>query len=240
MACKMLTLTQKSGGYISVIHPVIFYNDSELILCDAGYPNQAEQINEELSKHGFSVKDITRIIITHHDHDHIGSLKQLKEWNRNLIVTASVTETPFIEGKAKSLRLIQAEEFNKSLSGKDLESGMQFVSYLNTIQTCSVDKQLSDGEYIIPGLKTILTPGHTPGHISLFCEESRVLITGDALAVEDSKPVIANPEFTLDIKSCIESIKKISNSAPQKIICYHGGLIEDNITNQLEEIINNQ
>jgi glyoxylase-like metal-dependent hydrolase (beta-lactamase superfamily II) len=32
----------------------------------------------------------------------------------------------------------------------------------------------------LPGWKWIHTPGHTPGHISLFWEEDRLLIVGDA------------------------------------------------------------
>ena len=129
-----LTLTKKIGTQKINIHPAIIYNDSDLVPCDAGFPHQEEQIDSELGKHGFSISDITKIVITHHDHDHIGSLKALKN-NRNAISISSESEAPFIEDTSESLRLIQAREFNKKLSGKDLEFGLQFENYLKTIVT---------------------------------------------------------------------------------------------------------
>jgi glyoxylase-like metal-dependent hydrolase (beta-lactamase superfamily II) len=42
---------------------------------------------------------------------------------------------------------------------------------------------LSDGDLlpVAGGLRVVHTPGHSPGHVSLLVEESRTLITGDAL-----------------------------------------------------------
>jgi glyoxylase-like metal-dependent hydrolase (beta-lactamase superfamily II) len=234
---EMLTLTKTVGSQDSVIHPVIIFNDSDLVLCDTGYPDQADEIDDELQKYGFSINDITRIVISHQDHDHIGSLSELKRLNKNLTVISSGEELPFIEGQKQSLRLLQAEEYNKKLSGEELELGIQFANYLKTIQGCKVDRTVNDGDYIIPGLKIIATPGHTPGHVSLFDEYNHIFISGDALAIENNKLVIANPEFTLDPERCMSSIRKIVTLNPQKIICYHGGIIEGNINALLNRIV---
>ena len=46
-----------------------------------------------------------------------------------------------------------------------------------------VERELTDGE-VLPvagGLRVVHTPGHSPGHISLLHEETRLLITGDAI-----------------------------------------------------------
>jgi glyoxylase-like metal-dependent hydrolase (beta-lactamase superfamily II) len=233
---ETLTLTKIFGSQNSVVHPVIIFNDTDLVLCDTGYPDQVKEIGDELKKYGFSFNDITKIIITHHDHDHIGSLSELRRLNKHLVVISSKEELPFIEGQKKSLRILQAEEYNKKLSGKELEFGIQFVNYLKTIQNCKVDLAVNDGDYIIPGLKIIATPGHTPGHVSLFDEYNHVFISGDALAIENNKFIIANPEFTLDIERCIESISKIISLKPQKVICCHGGVMESNIIQLLNEI----
>lgn len=234
---EILTINQKIGQQVFSIHPVIIKNDTELVLYDAGCPNQIDQIDSELQKHGFCIQDITKIVISHQDHDHIGSLKVLKDLNRNAEIISSPIEAPYINGNKISLRLLQAEEYNKTLSGKNLEFGIQFVNYLKTIQDCVVDKFVNDGEYIIQGMKVVTTPGHTPGHISLFLEEEEVFVAGDALAVENKELVIANPEFTLDLETCKKSIEKIKNLAPKKIICYHGGSIENNIDALLENVI---
>jgi glyoxylase-like metal-dependent hydrolase (beta-lactamase superfamily II) len=43
---------------------------------------------------------------------------------------------------------------------------------------------LEDGDTIGNTLKVIHTPGHTPGHISLYDKEHRILIGGDCIGKE--------------------------------------------------------
>lgn len=237
---EVLTIKQNTGLNEVFIHPIIIHNNNDLILCDACFPGQVEQIKNELKKYNFTINDITKAVITHHDHDHIGSLKELKRKNKKIEVIASEVEADFISGKKISLRLLQAEEYNKTLTEDYKETGNQFRDYLKTIENCEIDRTISaDNEIIIEGLKVISTPGHTPGHISLFLEDQKILIAGDALAIENNKLVIANPEFTLDMNKCIQSIKKIQKMTFNKIICYHGGVIENNINLLLNQLILN-
>lgn len=236
MKYKLLTINKKIGEQIITIHPVIIFNEKELILCDTGYPNQMNQIDQELKKYGFSLEDISKIIITHHDHDHIGSLKEIKNKIENVEIISSQIEAPYINGQKESLRLLQAKEYNKNLKGKELEAGNQFINYLNTIQLCEIDKVVQNGEYILPDLKVISTPGHTPGHISILLENKRVLITGDALAFENDKLGIANPEFTLDLDLSKKSVQNLKKLNLNKIICYHGGLVDNGIDDLLKNI----
>ena len=46
-----------------------------------------------------------------------------------------------------------------------------------------VEEELVDGQVldVAGGLRVVHTPGHTPGHISLLHEPSRLLITGDSI-----------------------------------------------------------
>ncbi len=224
------------GEDVIKVHPVLIQEGEELILCDAGFPNQIDQIASELNRFGFGINELTKVFISHHDHDHIGSLELLKKKNPSIEVIASKSEKVFIDGSEKSLRLIQAEEYNKTLSEQEKEFGDQFVKYLATINTVSVDKTVKDGDYVANGIRVISTPGHTPGHLSILLEEESVLFVGDALAYENNQFVIANPEFTLDIDDCMNSIRKIKNMNIQKIICYHGGLVESDISNSLNKL----
>ena len=74
------------------------------------------------------------------------------------------------------------------------------------------------------GCRVIATPGHTPGHISLFMENDSIIITGDAIALEDNQPVIANPQFTLDIEQATKSMDKLLSINACSYYCYHGGV----------------
>ncbi|QTL97882.1 MBL fold metallo-hydrolase [Iocasia frigidifontis] len=234
---NILTLEFKMGEDINEVHPLLIQEGEELILCDAGYPNQITQIESELNRFGFGINDLTKVFISHHDHDHIGSLESLKKRNPSIKVISSKIEKPFIDGSEKSLRLIQAEEYNKTLSKEKREFGEQFVNYLATINTVSVDITVKEDDYIANGVKIISTPGHTPGHLSILLEEESVLFVGDALAYENNRFIIANPEFTLDIDECMNSIRKIKNMKIQKMICYHGGLVESDISDSLSKLL---
>ncbi len=77
-----------------------------------------------------------------------------------------------------------------------------------------------------------------PGHISFYIEESRTLVAADAVVYEDGELEIANPEYTLDLDAAIQSVKKLRQLDIQRIICYHGGVVEENVEQQLEKLIN--
>ena len=85
----------------------------------------------------------------------------------------------------------------------------------------------------------IFTSGHTPGHISLYLEEKEILLAGDALALENGAFAIANPQFTLDMGKTLASIQKIRDMHPSRIVCYHGGTIDTEVGQKLDELINN-
>ncbi|MBS5939946.1 MBL fold metallo-hydrolase [Clostridium sartagoforme] len=86
------------------------------------------------------------------------------------------------------------------------------------------------------GIEIIETPGHMSGHISIYIKESRTLIAGDALVIEDNKLTIANPQYTLDMGEAKKSINKLLNYDIDKIICYHGGVYQTDIKEALENI----
>ncbi|QQO08811.1 MBL fold metallo-hydrolase [Breznakiella homolactica] len=232
---KVLELKSRAGQEDVTVYPVLIINGTETLLFDAGYPAQADTIESELSRRGFSISNLTGIIISHHDHDHVGSLRALKTRNPSIKIAAHKNEAPYIDGSRTSLRLIQAEEYNMTLEGSARDFGLWFAGYLKTIEPCPVDLLLDDaaGE-ISPGIRVIPTPGHTPGHISLWLYESGTILTGDALAFEGGRLTVPNPEFTLDMKKSLASVETIRALSPRTIVCYHGGTVRENIPGLLE------
>jgi glyoxylase-like metal-dependent hydrolase (beta-lactamase superfamily II) len=65
-------------------------------------------------------------------------------------------------------------------------------------------------------VRVIATPGHTPGHISLYLPELDTIISGDAMALENGKPVIANPQFTLNMEEAAASMERFILLSRQK------------------------
>ena len=70
----------------------------------------------------------------------------------------------------------------------------------------------------------VFTPGHAPGHISLYFEAERLLLSGDALHAPDGE--LTGPRAPLDESEALESIDKLSELDFERTLCYHGGFVE--------------
>jgi glyoxylase-like metal-dependent hydrolase (beta-lactamase superfamily II) len=86
---------------------------------------------------------------------------------------------------------------------------------------------------VLPGWKYIHTPGHAPGHISLFREQDRLLIAGDAFvttkneslfcALTESKKISGPPKyFTYNWQSAGASVRKLAALEPNIVATGHG------------------
>lgn len=228
-------------GSTNVIFPVILSDENEVVLIDCGYPNFLPLIKTAAEAKGIDISKLTKIIITHHDFDHMGALAEFKREYPQIKVLASIDDEQYISGKKKSLRLKQAEDIYDKLPEDQKENAKSFQQFIESIENVEVDECIRDKDSFswCGGVEIIATPGHMPGHISIYIKDSKTLISGDALVVEDSKLVIANPQYTLDIKEAKNSIKKLLNYEIDRIICYHGGIYTKNIKELLEKISSN-
>ncbi|MGE8207026.1 MBL fold metallo-hydrolase [Heyndrickxia sp. NPDC080065] len=152
-----------------VIHPTIIKDENEIILVDCGYPGMLPILEAELKSKGILPESLTKVLITHHDDDHMGALFELKEKYPNIKVIASEIEKGYVTGEKKSLRLIQAEEMLVNLPETEKDFGLAVIDRLKKIKNVPVDIVIKDGDSFdwAGGCKILLTPCHTPGHISI-------------------------------------------------------------------------
>lgn len=226
------------NGATNSIFPVILSDEEEMILIDCGYPNFLPLIKTAAEAKGFDMSKLTKIIITHHDFDHMGALAEFKREYPHIKILSSIDEAKYVSGKEKSLRLQQAESIYDGLPEEQKENARNFQRMLESIENVEVDICLKDKE-VFPwcgGVEIIATPGHMPGHISIYVKESKTLVAGDALVVEENKLILANPQYTLDMEEAKKSIKKLLNYEIDRIICYHGGIYTENIKEALQNI----
>lgn len=234
----VLEINFEINGAMESIYPVLLSSENEMILIDCGYPNFLQLIEECASKNTIDLEKLTKLIITHHDFDHMGSAADLKSKYPNIKILASSKDKNYINGKEKSLRLQQAESVYNDLPDDQKEAALTFHKLLESVDNVDVDIILNDGDIFdwCGGMEIVETPGHMPGHISIYLKESKTLIAGDALVILNSKLAIANPQYTLDISEAKKSINKLLNYDIQKIICYHGGIYQEDIKNSLINI----
>lgn len=80
---------------------------------------------------------------------------------------------------------------------------------------------VGDGDKVFD-LEIIDTPGHTPGHISVYDRSGGLLVAGDALNGQDGGVIGANPDFTPDIATADISIAKLATLAFDTVVFGHG------------------
>lgn len=217
----------------------------DFVLVDAGMPNSAKEIISVIES--FFGKNCypKAIILTHGHFDHIGAVIELvKRWD--IPVYAHELEMPFLTG-----------EISYPKPDPTVEGGMVAkMSSMFPNKPINLGKNVnplpSNGSVPhMPEFKWIHTPGHTPGHVSLFREKDRVLIAGDAFVtvkqeylyrVLTQKHEISGPPryLTSDWKSAKESIIKLAALNPTIAVTGHGSpMYGELLTKSLEKLVEN-
>ncbi|SPF50390.1 Metallo-beta-lactamase superfamily protein [Candidatus Desulfosporosinus infrequens] len=239
---ETLELTMNFAGNQSVIHPTLIWDNDTVILVDTGLPGQLQEIREAMDKAGVPFGKLSKVILTHHDIDHIGSLPDVvRESDHKIEVLAHAAEKPYIEGE-KTFVKITPERIAKMLESLPDEQREQAQAMFANPPKASVNTTVADGE-VLPycgGITVIFTSGHTPGHICLYHNESKTLITGDAMIILAGQLLGPNPQATPDMDTAIQALKKFTAYDIETVICYHGGIYKDNVNQRLVELVKGQ
>lgn len=217
---EMLELPGNTGP----MYPVLFWEGRELILVDAGLPGQIDALRAAVAQAGRALGQITRLVITHQDIDHIGCARDLASLGATVLAHAE--EAPYIQGDKPLIKLAAMEQRLNKLNAEQKAFYQRYKggaeqSYLK------VDRLLKDGD-VLPlcgGVEVIHSPGHTPGHIALYLRGSGILLCGDAANIENGALVGANPQYTQDMDLANESLEKLQALNPRAVVCYHGGYL---------------
>ena len=209
---------------------IIFVGDpktNDYILVDAGMPHSANEIISVAEERYGPTSHPKAIILTHGHFDHVGAIIELIEhWD--VPVFAHELEIPFLTGQ------LSYPEPDPSVEG-GLVAKMSPLFPNEPINLGNhIEKLPSDGSIpFMPDFKWIHTPGHSPGHVSLFREKDRTLIVGDAFVTvkQDSLYKVFTQEqeingppryLTTDWKSAKNSVSKLAALNPNLAITGHG------------------
>lgn len=86
------------------------------------------------------------------------------------------------------------------------------------------------------GILIIHTPGHAPGHISLYLKKSKTLVAGNSMYSVNGTLEGIHVPTTLDIKAARQSLKKYLDLDIESVVCYYGGLSKVNINEQIQKL----
>ena len=223
----ILDIEIEFNGNKMVFHPTLLNEDGRLTLIDTGFAGQMPQFRHAFQELGFAVENITDIIITHGDRDHIGELPEfVKMLGANLHLYAHEIEKSYVQGD---------RIFTKKATDGNRDSAPATAPTTGV----QVTHALRDGEQLPMhgGITAIHTPGHTLGHVCLYLERYQMLVTGDALNVVNGALMGPNPGYSHDIQQATQSLEKLLTYDIRAVICYHGGLWEGNVHQRLRELL---
>lgn len=235
----LLTLNYIRNGLKLKIHPTLIRSEDFFVLVDCGHPGDLEKLKIAIEEHGVMINDLTHLIITHHDHDHMGAAAELKRACPNLKIVSLTEEVKYIEGKSKSLRLEQAEMMYPYLPDNEKASAIKFQEYLKSVENLKVDLPVSHESYLdLKGeIQFLSTPGHMPGHLSVYLPRLKCLITGDALMVSKGKLMIPKAQYSMDQIMVINTLESLRKYPISKCLCYHGGIYEGPFSQDIKNLI---
>jgi glyoxylase-like metal-dependent hydrolase (beta-lactamase superfamily II) len=117
----------------------------------------------------------------------------------------------------------EAFEHVLKIMGTNIDKVTKKFGNIN-IDPILTDVLLEDGDIIGNSLQVIHTPGHTPGHISLYDKERRILIGGDIFfnSILNIDGLFVPPAaVTKDLETSIVSARRLLNLKIEKLLLAH-------------------
>jgi glyoxylase-like metal-dependent hydrolase (beta-lactamase superfamily II) len=189
-------------------------DDGSATLIDTGLPGSAPAILEKARQLGAPIR---RILLTHAHTDHVGSLDAVSAALLGVPIFIGANEAPLLAGDCSSY---------------GCPPGRRAFGYMKT--RSQPTHLLQDGE-MVGSLKTIFSPGHTPGHVSFLNMRDGTLLAGDSFTTQMGvvaagvfKFYFPLPRwFSWNLPAAAASARRLCDLRPTKLATGHGNTLEN-------------
>jgi len=154
----------------TVLWPSVLRGESPHVLVDPGLVRDElgepcfDSLAQAMAGDGFKMEDIGLVIATHSHPDHIEATELVVE-KSGALFTLSREEDEFYRTIGKA--------FFQSFGDEPMEVNPSFYLKEGDLSLGAKDDKLA--------VKVVFTPGHSPGSVSLYLEEDKILISGDVV-----------------------------------------------------------
>jgi glyoxylase-like metal-dependent hydrolase (beta-lactamase superfamily II) len=204
---------------------LVWQEDGSLTLIDTGMSKDGRKIIDYIqTKLSKKLSDVKTIVLTHSHVDHVRGAYELKK--------ATGAKIAIHELDADYLARKKKMTMPKGAAGFLFRILSPFFSFA----PLEADQRLNEKDKI-GTLAVVHTPGHTPGSISLYDEQKKLVFVGDTISYNKGKVEGPPKQFTLDVELAMKSIEKISHFDFEILLGGHGEpLISSNAAHKVKEL----
>jgi glyoxylase-like metal-dependent hydrolase (beta-lactamase superfamily II) len=215
-------------------------------LVDAGWNTDEawKSLNDGLTVAGGSINDVRAVMVTHIHPDHYGLAGRVREasgaWIGLHPADAVMLEARY--GNTDDLLAGMFRLLNDSGVPDDKlpDLALASMNVKSMVTMAAPDVLFEDGSDIdLPGwtLRTIWTPGHSPGHVCFYSDDRRLLISGDHVLPRITPNIsVHSQQVPNPLGDYLESLRKLQSLATEEVLPAHEYRFSD-LNSRLEEII---
>jgi glyoxylase-like metal-dependent hydrolase (beta-lactamase superfamily II) len=226
-------------AYTDLVNWTLITDGNGVMLIDAGFPGNRDDVLASLGQLGFGVDDLRAILLTHAHIDHFGSAIWFAKTHGTPVYCHAAevghSKREYLEqvGAADILPHLWQPRFLKWTLAISRKGGM-VRDGIPTTQALTQDVAAG-----LPGKPmAIPTPGHTGGHCSFVVDG--VLVSGDALVTGHPLLTRGGPQllpdmFNHDQDGCVRSLSALGMLDNQVLLPGHGPVWRGSIREAAEK-----
>lgn len=217
------------GNPLRYVLTYLIEHDAGFVMIDPGWnhPDSWQALTAGMGECEIPLAAVTAVLVTHVHPDHHGQSGKVRELS-GAWVGMHPAEDAFLELRGSTLMLRDNVAAYLRWCGAppshldELAASRQHIAQAEPM--VRADRLVEHGETIdVPGLRlrTVWTPGHTPGHLCFHDETHDVLLTGDHILPRITPNVSSYDMESNPLKDYLASLDALRGIQPREVLPAH-------------------
>ncbi|GLB68978.1 MBL fold metallo-hydrolase [Arthrobacter mangrovi] len=238
---RLPPVEQLDGGLWSV--PVVFPNNpmrytlsyvmvdgGDCLVIDPGFDSDAgyAQLGAALERIGPGISGVTGVFATHYHADHLGMARRVADAAGTWVAVGRL-DRDVLRGYGEPGGAMEEDRLQYRGWGVPAEKLAEVLlpprAFERIREEAAVDLVLDGGEELPVGsrvLRTESTPGHTPGHLMLWDDAARLVLSGDHILPRITPNVSLVPHEHPDpLRSYLTSLERTAEAEDHEVLPAH-------------------
>ncbi len=214
-------------------------------IVDAGWNTDEawKSLNDGLAVAGGSISDVRAVMVTHIHPDHYGLAGRVREasgaWIGLHPADAVMLEARYGDTDDLVAGMLRLLDDSGVPQDKLPDLALASMAVKSMVTMAEPDVFFEDGREIeLPGwsLRSIWTPGHSPGHVCFYSERERLLISGDHVLPRITPNIsVHSQQVPNPLGDYLESLAKLTDLETDEVLPAHEYRFSD-LRSRLDEI----